>query len=551
MNWLLRVLAGFALLILVFITVITVLSKNLVPHATSINPSEVSRLLEPFSWIHPNKAFSKEENFSLQGRPPFQVISSRERDIFDFNTGEFIEAQKASSFREAQFRYFKRVSLDPYLNRYAYEAPHMRSWGALPYPPIRYISQLNAEAKPVTETWANHGEYQQELDRITGHELTRNESVEIVQNGKVVAPVLKIITDAKQFVFVNVLSLVCDASTEPVIHALEERAKSGVDVRVIVNQAYAALAKPCLQRMRDHQIQIATAPTHSSYYINDQDEVILGAESMARMFFSSDGYNFLDRDMMLSIKGAVTTDVIKNFISVWDEKRSEDLRDVKLPVSIYLAKREAELKRNLRARDYTGWLGASSKNLCRFAEQMPEGKNRSMENLLVSLVRKSKEKVFLSGVKFDADSPVFKAALARATDGADFNFLGNGWEGGDGELTLYLDELIQEHPGLSPYLLLLRNWDVNRIARKRAQAVAPLADLSHVRLWSFFSFLHYKVALFDHEGFWVGSANPDWDSVTGYDESGIFCMDKTLNQTLSDTTEIDLSNSIPLSTLRH
>lgn len=550
MKWVLRLTAIFCFLFIIVLVVLYVLSKNLAPQETPISSAEVERLLEPFNWIHPNEKFSKEENFILLGRPPFQVIASQEKNIFDFNESEFLEAQKASTFREAQFNYFNRMSLDPRLNHFAYEAPHMLSWGALPYPPIRDVSQLKLSNKTAEENWANDVEYQEDLDRITGHELTKNDSIEIVPNGKVVKPILKVIGDAKQFVFVNVLSLVCDESTEPVIHALEERAAAGVDVRVILNQSYAALAKSCLQRMRDHQIEILTAPTHSSYYLNDQDEVVLGAESMARMFFKSDGYNFLDRDMMLSIHGAVTTDVIKNFISVWDEKRPRDLRDVRLPASVYLAKRESELKQNRRARDYAGWLGAGSKNLCRFAEQMPDGKNRSMENLLVSLVEKTKEKIILSGVKFDADSPVFKGALARAREGVDFDFLGNGWEGGDGELTLYLDELIQKNPMLSSYLRFLRNADVNRIARKRAQAVAPLAGLPHVALWSFFSFLHYKVALFDHDGFWVGSANPDWDSVTGYDESGIFCMDKSLNQAISDTTQIDLSNSIPLSTLR-
>jgi phosphatidylserine/phosphatidylglycerophosphate/cardiolipin synthase-like enzyme len=298
--------------------------------------------------------------------------------------------------------------------------------------------------------------------------------------------------------------------------------------------------------MRGHQIQIVTAPTHSSYYVNDQDQVVLGAESMARMFFESDGYNFLDRDLMLAVKGPIATDVIKNFISVWDKNRSDDLRDVRAPVSFYLGKRASEFARDLRARDYEGWSLSSEKNLCRFAEQMPNGEERSMENLLVSLASKSQRKILLSGVKFDADSPWFKASLARAGSGVDFKYLGNGWEGGDGELTLYLDELIRSHPTLAPLLRTLRNWDVDRIARKRAHTSAPLAGLPHVQLWSFFSFIHYKLALFDQQGVWVGSANPDRDSVTGYDESGIFCMDKELSRKLGDTTEIDLSNSVPV-----
>jgi phosphatidylserine/phosphatidylglycerophosphate/cardiolipin synthase-like enzyme len=535
MKWILRLIATFFFISLIGVSVIWVVSKSLVSPEQEVKGSEVLRLVEKFSWVQPSESFTKEQNFSLHGRPPFQTITPSENQLFDFDPGVFVTAQKGASFREAQLNYFNRMQLDVWLNHYAFDSPHMQSWGALPYPPIREISQLNVDRALSQSKWARDSEYQHELDRITGHELTKNDSIEVFQNGDVITPILKLIGDSKRFVFVNVLSLVCDPSTEPIIHGLEDRAQAGVDVRVILNKGYSLLDPACLQRLTDHQIQIVKAPTHSSYYVNDDDDIVLGAESMARMFLKSDGYNFLDRDLMISVKGPVATDAVKNFVSVWDKYRAPEQRDVKLPVTIYVSKRASELKGNL----------------CRFAEQMPGGEERSMEKLLVSLAEHSKEKIFLSGVKFDPDSPLFKTALTRAREGVDFNYLGNGWEGGDGELTLYLDELIRDHSTLAPVLSLLRNWDVNRVARKRALASTSFVGGAHIELWSFYSFLHYKLALFDQEGSWVGSANPDWDSVTGYDESGIFCMDKTLMEKLSDTTDVDLANSIPVSTLRH
>ncbi len=384
--------------------------------------------------------------------------------------------------------------------------------------------------------------FQQELDRDTGTELTRNSELHLRQNGDALPATLQLIGNSRKFVLLQVLSLVCDSSTEPLIQALESKAKSGVDVRIFTNKMYARLDSGCLTRLEKSGVAIATGAAHASYYVNEQSELLIGSESIARMFFESNGSNSLDRDMMLQAKGPVATDALRDFLSVWEENAPKDAPDISDLSEFYRTRRIEELHQGTRG-------GTGN---CRFASQKPDGRERAMETLLRDWIRTAKDQIFFSGVKMDPTSPWVLEARARAESGVNVDYLGNGWSGGNGELTMLLSEWVarwEKAPlggfGLAHILTRLRDWDRDRLLKTNQISVKAVAGPPTFQFSAYSGFAHYKAWSVDQSGVWLGSANPDLDSISHGYEAGVLCFDPALVREFQVEVRNDLAHSTP------
>lgn len=373
-------------------------------------------------------------------------------------------------------------------------------------------------------------------------EITLNSELELFQNGEALKPLLQVVRNARRFIFIQELSLVCDSSTEALISALEEKARAGTDVRLLIHRMYAKLDFGCLQRLEKSGVGILTGPFHASYFVNDQSELVIGSESVARMFFQSTGQDSLDRDMMLYLRGATATDVTGSFLSAWDETRSSSDRDISTLVDFYQEQRRQEIRLGTRGSHENG-----KKGICRFAAQKPGGRERTMERLLDSWIGSARKNIFFSGVKLDPNSPWAVRARERAEHGVQVDFLSNSWQGGNGELTMLLSEWVlslNQRPlgglGLAKLIGWLRDWDRDRVFKRNERDQKRLVGPRDLRIWSYPGFAHYKVWSVDQSGVWIGSANPDQDAIHDSYEAGVLCEDEALTQKFGVQAKKDL-----------
>jgi phosphatidylserine/phosphatidylglycerophosphate/cardiolipin synthase-like enzyme len=522
------------------------------PEARPVAGTEARDLLRPLAWVKPSDDLAS-RSFRLVGEGHFPELAG-DHPAYELDVAEFVKLQKAPSFRQAQLRYFSKQVFDIEEARYRRSAPHPSSWGPLPYPPLR--KPPADPRKSVTQKFSEHflsdPAFQARLDQLTGSELTRNQAIRLHQNGEAF-PVMKGLAErAKSFLFVNMLSVTCDEASEPLLSTLESRARQQVDVRLLVNKSYAWLDRACLKRLERGGVSVVRGETHASYVVSDQDELMIGSESIARMFARSDGYGRLDRDLMLYVKGPLATDALHDFLSAWEESRSGDGsgRPSLELVAAYKAKKARELEAGVRGpASYSRWLKGEPEGLCRFAGQKPGKRGTAMTDLMIALTKSARNGIFLSGVQL-GESPVATALNERAREGLPVDFLGNGWEAGNGELTMLLDEWIEERKAngqhrMARALELVRDRDRKYTTRNAMAGVSELVHAPGFSAWAHFNFLHYKAWSFDHHGVWVGSANPDRKGYEKFYEAGALCLDSGLARDFAIQREIDLANSVP------
>ncbi|MEQ1878271.1 MAG: phosphatidylserine/phosphatidylglycerophosphate/cardiolipin synthase family protein [Bdellovibrionia bacterium] len=352
----------------------------------------------------------------------------------------------------------------------------------------------------------------------------------LFHDGGAKEPLGKVIENASKYLYMEWLSVACDSATEPFLKRMEEKAASGVTVRMIVNKTYSWLSYPCLRRLEKAGIEIVKAPTHSSYIVNDRDQLLIGSQSLARMFLNSTGTNGLDRDSMLYHDGTAARDAAREFALNWEENRSSSHESVE-PVPRKVAHQSER---------------------CWFLAQKPGGAKRDIETSLLQLARGANKSIFLSGVKIserkDADTPsgrLLRTLKLKARGGLPVEYMGNGPEGGNGELTMVLNEWIQESPyrPVREGLRLLRDWDSRRTTAKHDKAYRDFLTEPNMTVWNYAGFLHYKIWSFDSESVFIGSANLHDESWNDYYESGVLCKDKKLARELEKKLALDRANS--------
>lgn len=387
--------------------------------------------------------------------------------------------------------------------------------------------------------------FQKKLDLRLETELVRSESLTLVQNGETFPYFMKVLKNAQKFFLLNVLSFSCDAVTEPFILALEEKSKSGVEVRVIVNDLFSYLSFSCLKRLKNAGVEVLKTRTHSSYALNDQEELLIGSQSVARMFFLADGFNSLDRDMMLYAKGGLSTDALKDFISLWSENSEEWLLELK---AFYRKQIKKERNDKIRGEALYEKEWSSPERLCRFITQKPETGIRDTELLWSELISASQKKIAFSGVQVDTADGEIASLMKEKSKKIAVEYLGNGYLSGNGELTMVLDEWaaeLENTPGriLGRLLNDLKEWDRYRVAKSYRRQYQELQKNSRISVFTYFNFIHYKVWSFDGWGTYVGSANLDENKLGKLSEAGVFCIDENLGKSLSVELQRDHLNS--------
>ena len=388
--------------------------------------------------------------------------------------------------------------------------------------------------------------FQQSLDRILESEMVSVDDLKVFHNKESFEPLLKMIVGSKKYFYMNVLAFSCDSTTEKMVQLIETKAKAGVDVRLIINKAYSYLALPCMNRLKEAGVKITKMRTHASYFLNDQQELLIGAQSVAWMFFEADGFNDLDRDLMLYAKGALATDAYRDYISLWTEENEGQGENLEKNLAHYESLRAVEIKNNLRGNALYKNEKIVAKKLCRFSSEYPKLGIKDNQRLWKELIKVSQHTITFSGVKVETQNGEIGQLLKeKSLNGIHVDYIGNGFEGGDGELTMELVRWMKEHPSLGSLLNALNEWDKKRVYKTNSELYTNLKEDSKINVLNYFNFIHYKTWLFDYPGFFIGSANLDESKFNVVSEAGVYCLDSEQYLELQAYLERDKKNSKP------
>lgn len=464
----------------------------------------------------------------------------------------FLRRHGGADLRESQRRSSKARSWNAVLHG---EPILEGSHGQLPYQPLRSADidlktiDRDGEMTPFKDTfWATSPDVQTSLDLTTGFDLTKDNRVRWVHNGESLKSLLELVEESQKFILLNVLSVACDEMTTPLFEALERKAAAGVDVRLIVNEKYAWLAPFCLSRLSKNGIHVLRAPTHASSFVNDRGTLLIGAQSLARMFFKSDGFNGLDRDSMLEIKGPVATDAWADFITTWERSRGSSDPDSADLVQAVKLQRTTEKKSG--SRGLTAIPPGDPKGLCRFISQHP-GDNHPLEKAWHGLATQSRIRITLTGVKITETSYLIPLLREKSLSNVRVDYLGNGRDGGNGELTMLLDEWIgalttSPIPALAKPLEFFRDADRDKKAREHDQSYRAILAGSQMTIWMHSGFIHHKIWTFDDWGVYAGSANVDISELGSTDQAGALCLDTDTAKEYRRVFLRDQTNSVPI-----
>lgn len=390
------------------------------------------------------------------------------------------------------------------------------------------LAQLPILGMAQTNPWVQY-------EISVGQSASFDNHLEIFQNGSSQKGIQKVIEDSQKFLLIQLLSVECDSATEPFIQLLEKKAAQGVRIYLLINKLYSLLSGSCLQRLEKADIHIKKVKTHSSYWVNDQNYLLIGSESLARMFLLSDGRNNLDRDIMVGAQGPLSTDAILDFTHVWNE----GLQDIKDEA---LTRRQQEIK--IFKREFSSQ--NSEKSPCFFLSENADLGLKSWSDTLIYWASQTKNTLFLSGVKIDSSHEALqKKLIEAAVRGVSIQYLGNGPGGGNGEFTMVLNEWIEKKSIFTGLLTKLRDWDSKRQLESHYSSYNQWLDHENMQVFLYDQFLHYKVWNFDNEALLVGSANMANESFKKFHEAAIFCRDKNFLAEWKKAQNIDLQNSEP------
>jgi len=454
--------------------------------------------------------------------------------------------------------------------------PYLNTWGQLFHPPVHALTLSPkdvftpfTEPNPVRNRSFLAPDVQAHFDILTGHELTAGNKTTLLENKDSFEEKLSLVKNAKESILISQLALACDASSIPMIEALSAAKKRNVDVRILIDHLYALIAKSCIQKFIDlginvsvvqnpnSKLKILATTNHTSMWIIDSGTLIIGAQNLADANNTSTGYNFKDRDTDLKIQGPIATDALREYIDVWNENRTtKDISMMRYTLNIRQKLRE-ERSAGLRGpENYSKWSN-QSKGLCRIAFQRPNRKETGLSSLLIEAIRLARKSIQITttqaktGDTGDLINSMIRILTEKSKQTSTrIDLIGNGIDGGDGELTMALDEMTQKQiqkgnwrtAGTLDYLS-----DSDALKKALANHDALLALNNPLfKTYQYFNFYHGKQWYFDRTALVIGSMNFDAESFQSHYEGAVMCLDSDLNSRFEESLLLDLVNSVPV-----
>jgi phosphatidylserine/phosphatidylglycerophosphate/cardiolipin synthase-like enzyme len=532
--------------------------------------------------------FLRSDDFPQSVESEQLVRPVQQQNMYSTDVTRFNEVQGTSTFAEGLRKFYSGQDFNEKFQVHARPYYYMKAWGELFHPPIKSLPLPQATywdgfpAQDSTQVASQFFDpaFQDALDAQSGTELTYGNQLKLLSNGTAFREKIRLVKDAKKYIFLSMLGFVCDKSSRELLHAMQERAEAGVDVHVLIDGMFnATFSRGCVHKMRKHGIKVTPvldlfrkdsywAVMHQKVWVRDGEEMIIGGENIINYENESDGFNEMNRDADLLVQGPAVADAEVAFARKWIDRARKKRKAELVPYLESAVRRQQEQReQGVRGKQhYAKWLGDSATRMngvCRSIFQDKSARSQAIEPVLEAYVRASKTQIFATTPDVGIDSSQksklhhdslmdrFHEALETNTS-AKITIITNGSGGGQGELSEFLkDHIFKAEEKHLDFLVPFQRWLMNKQDRgasktNRVEMLALEKANPRLQVWTYFQYMHAKQYLFDRIASFVGSWNLDFNSADFSHEAGILCLDESLRQQLEPQLTQDLVNSVPV-----
>jgi phosphatidylserine/phosphatidylglycerophosphate/cardiolipin synthase-like enzyme len=507
------------------------------------------------------------------------------QDLFTLDVEQFNQSQNGADFLDAKIKFYSKLEFDKKIQRNTAPYTYMNGWLSLNHPPVKKIT---LPLEKYTQTFSPQNprpiqseyfspDFQAKLDKETGTELTFGNRLHTLFNNDAIKEKIRLVKDAKRYIFGAVMATVCDASSEEFVQALIDKAQSGVRVTLIMEKFYMGIVfRGCTNRLRRGGVDVVLATDklklhsflsffHAKFWVRDGEEAIVGGQNIMEFENLSTGFNQLNRDTDLLVQGPAATDFVNEYLTLWENHQKG--RNQSLDAYRDEVAKEKELQRITHQRGaelYEQKLNDPSTRMagaCRVLVQGPYNRNLSYGDTLTKLASVSQHSIISTTPELDFETEEKKKfnelthfiqeIKAAALRGSKVEVISNGVDGGNGELNAFMRKMMMKDYAKGKYRTyrFWRDWS-EKISRKNAskkrEFYHDLQKTPNVRSWAHFNYMHAKQTYFDRIVSSISSMNFDLASFSRNTEAGIICMDENLSKEMEDQLALDLVNSTPI-----
>lgn len=510
--------------------------------------------------------------------------------LFETDVERYIKNEGAQDFVSAKKKYYARQVFDRSTQQYSRSYVYPSDWKSLNHNPIREIDLPSTvygehfepiDPKTVQQSPLLEVDFQNKLDELTGTEMTAGNKLRLLNNGQVsYAEKVRMIKQSKRFFHSIVMVQYCDEANSEIVDAMIERARAGVDVRLMTEGVWTKLIlKKCLAKLRNGGVKVTLGKGffnprtmftvhHTKFWIRDGEEAIIGGQNMHDFENSSNGFNNHTRDKDVHVTGPAVTDMQREYIRIWNHQQRKHRADPTMAqYSQLVAQKEAtERAQGLRGKNlYGSWLNQEDASqipgVCRVLVQGTKTTQtpQIISKAYLEIMKNAKFSMIINSPTFRYrenssnaydNSQIIRAIADGAKRGVNVDLVSNGVDGGWGEAGHQLRLLAKKlrRKGQTSLAVMIEGLDKTvAIFIGRAQRKNLLEGLkgTGVDIWLYFNHIHSKQMTFDHIMTSTGSFNLDQHSYKNH-ESTMICLDKKLADESLQGFISDIVNSAPV-----
>jgi phosphatidylserine/phosphatidylglycerophosphate/cardiolipin synthase-like enzyme len=302
---------------------------------------------------------------------------------------------------------------------------------------------------------------------------------------------------------------------------------------------------------------------HNKIWIRDGEEAILGGMNILDYENDANGFNFLNRDTDIRVRGPAVTSLLQRYISLWKEYDREH-RPITRGDSIVSTNLPRERAAGVRGSEhYERWLRdpeTRMKGICRTAVQGNDAGPQTIVTLLYRYLNAARHSFYITSPEIDFDfqrtpaeriDTLARLMAQKARDSAFvLSYITNGTDGGLGESSAFVRSRVHDAQRIGEtlwedMLTPMIDKEGRNVNQRVRQTIAPLVQ-SGVRGYQYFNYMHAKELYFDRLLVGIGSWNFDSHSADKNHESAIFCLDENLRQQMERQMVLDMVNSVPI-----
>lgn len=477
------------------------------------------------------------------------------------------------SFLDTQEKYYKNLDYSISKKIYLHKKKFPLDWGGLNHEPLKNISEKDLNWIDSFKNFQSdsnnqrlNSTFHQSLDEISGSELTTGNQFTPFEDGDVLPTLLKLISKTEHTLWGSALLYSCDEDTKPITEALAEKARSGVDVRLMIDWGLQKLQKgKCLHYLKKSGVKVYhvrgiahhNSAFHVKLWMSDFKEGIFLGANLIDVQTRSTGFNHLYHDSGTSVTGPAATDMAERFLELWQIYHNNPTElDLASLENIQKLKAEERKKKLRGVENYSTWLNQKA-NLCRVVTQERHLGRDRVSKTLHEYLKTAQKRIWLASVRRDFHNveniklgknklmmEIFHKAIKEnvkvemiyntsATPFTPSTIPNTGIEH-VGKQSL-INRALVISANASAHHSILDGARYYQEARKKT---------SNIRAWSYFTFNHNKNVIIDDDFVMTGSYNPLSERSTNDAEISIFCQDPSLNSIYSLHMARDLVNSI-------